>query len=123
VSLQRPDKIRSFRDLEIWQRGIILTEAVYESTKAFPKEELYGLVAQLRRTAVSIPSNIAEGFARRHNKEYKQFLHISLGSCAELTTQVIIASKLRYIADKAADDMVNEVEEISRMTMSLIKKL
>jgi len=100
-----------------------LTEAVYESTKAFPKEELYGLVAQLRRTAVSIPSNIAEGFARRHNKEYKQFLHISLGSCAELTTQVIIASKLRYIADKAADDMVNEVEEISRMTMSLIKKL
>ena len=123
MSLQRPDKIRSFRDLEIWQRGIILTEAVYESTKAFPKEELYGLVAQLRRTAVSIPSNIAEGFARRHNKEYKQFLHISLGSCAELTTQVIIASKLRYIADKAAAAMVNEIEEISKMTMGLIKKL
>ena len=123
MSLQRPDKIRSFRDLEIWQRGIILTEAVYESTKAFPKEELYGLVAQLRRTAVSIPSNIAEGFARRHNKEYKQFLHISLGSCAELTTQVIIASNLRYIAGKAAVAMVNEIEEISRMTMSLIKKL
>ncbi len=71
MPLQRPDKIRSFRDLEIWQRGIVLTEAVYESTKVFPKEELYGLVAQLRRTAVSIPSNIAEGFARRHNKEYK----------------------------------------------------
>ena len=123
MSLQRPDKIRSFRDLEIWQRGIILTEAVYESTKAFPKEELYGLVAQLRRTAVSIPSNIAEGFARRHNREYKQFLHISLGSCAELTTQVIIASKLRYIAGNAAAVMVNEIEEISRMTMSLIKKL
>lgn len=123
MSLQRPDKIRSFRDLEIWQRGIILTEAVYESTKAFPKEELYGLVAQLRRTAVSIPSNIAEGFARRHNKEYKQFLHISLGSRAELTTQVIIASNLRYIAGKAAAAMVNEIEEISRMTMSLIKKL
>ena len=123
MPLQRPDKIRSFRDLEIWQRGIVLTEAVYESTKVFPKEELYGLVAQLRRTAVSIPSNIAEGFARRHNKEYKQFLHISLGSCAELTTQVIIASKLRYIADKAAAAVVNEIEEISRMTMSLIKKL
>ena len=123
MPLQRPDKIRSFRDLEIWQRGIILTEVVYESTKAFPKEELYGLVAQLRRTAVSIPSNIAEGFARRHNKEYKQFLHISLGSCAELTTQVIIASKLRYIADKAAAAMVNEIEEISKMTMGLIKKL
>ncbi len=123
MSLQRPDKICSFRDLEIWQRGIILTETVYESTKTFPKEELYGLVAQLRRTAVSIPSNIAEGFARRHNREYKQFLHISLGSCAELTTQVIIASKLRYIAGKAAAAMVNEIEEISRMTMSLIKKL
>jgi four helix bundle protein len=123
MSLQRPDKIRSFRDLEIWQRGIILTETVYESTRAFPNEELYGLVSQLRRTAVSIPSNIAEGFAMRHNKEYKQFLRISLGSCAELTTQVIIAYKLRFIADKAADAMVNEIEEISRMIMSLIKKL
>ncbi|MFZ0034951.1 MAG: four helix bundle protein [Sedimentisphaerales bacterium] len=123
MSLQRPDKIRSFRDLEIWQRGIVLTEVVYQSTKAFPNEELYGLVSQLRRTAVLIPSNIAEGFARQHNKEYKQFLRISLGSCAELTTQVIIASKLRYIAGKAAVAMVNEIEEISRMTMSLIKKL
>ncbi len=123
MALQRPNKIRSFKDLEIWRRGITLTEAVYASTKMFPKEELYGLVSQLRRAAVSIPSNIAEGFGRSHSKEYKQFLHVSLGSCAELITQVIIASKLKYITDKAADALVNEIEEISKMTTSLIKKL
>lgn len=123
MALQRPNKIRSFRDLEIWQRGITLTEAVYQSTKAFPKEELYGLVSQLRRTAVSVPSNIAEGFGRRYNKEYRQFLHIALGSCAELTTQVIIAERLKYVGKELAERLTAEADEICRMTMSLIKKL
>ncbi|MFA5553055.1 MAG: four helix bundle protein [Phycisphaerae bacterium] len=120
---QRPNKISSFRDLEIWQRGITLTEAIYESTKTFPKEELYGLVSQIRRSAVSISSNIAEGFGRRYNKEYKHFLHISLGSCAELSTQVTIAERLKYINQETAGGFVTEADEISRMIMSLIKKL
>ena len=73
-------KIKNFRDLKIWQRGVRLVEDIYQTTKNFPKEEVYGLTGQLRRAAVSIPSNIAEGFARSSNKEYKQFLYFALGS-------------------------------------------
>lgn len=82
----RPVRIQSFRDLEIWQRGISLAETIYDTTKSLPREELYGLASQLRKAAVSVPSNIAEGFGRKHNKEYRQFLHVALGSCAELIT-------------------------------------
>jgi len=116
-------KIKSFMDLKIWQKGIYLVEQVYAVSRNFPKEEMYGLKSQLRRSAVSIPSNIAEGFARLHNREYRNFLYISLGSCAELTTQIIIASRLKYIDKTKADTLLNEIEEISKMTMSLIKKL
>ncbi len=116
-------KIRSFRDLDIWKRSIKLVEGIYGITKSFPKEEMYGLTSQLRRAAVSIPSNISEGFARLHSREYKQFLYTSLGSCAELTTQIIIASRLRYLEDGKVDELLSEIDEISKMTMSLIKKL
>jgi four helix bundle protein len=81
------------------------------------------LTSQLRRSAVSIPSNIAEGFARFSNKEYKQFLFISLGNWAELSTQIIIASRLGYLESKEAGQLLKEIDEISKMTMSLIKKL
>ena len=121
---QRPaTKIRSFKDLEIWRKGIKLVEDVYVATRTFPREELYGLTSQMRRSAVSIPSNISEGFARFHNKEYKRFLRMSLGNCAELTTQIIIASQLGYIQEDKADAMAEQIEEVSRMTMGLIKKL
>lgn len=116
-------KIRSFRDLEIWKRGVDLVEEVYAVTKTFPKEEIYGLASQMRRSAVSVPSNIAEGFTRFHNKEYKHFLYVSLGSGAELTTQIIISARLKYIEDSKADALVHNIEEISKMTMGLIKKL
>ena len=116
-------KIKSFKDLLIWQKGIQLVEDIYNVSKMFPKEEIYGLQSQLRRSAVSIPSNIAEGFARFHNKEYRQFLYIALGSCAELTTQIIIASRLGYIKERKTNALLSEIEKISKMTMSLIKKL
>jgi four helix bundle protein len=116
-------RAKSFRDLEIWKRSVGLVEEIYRVTKGFPKEELYGLAGQLRRAAVSVPSNIAEGFARFHKREYKQFLYVSLGSCAEITTQIIIASKLGYIEDEKAGVLLSETEEISKMTMGLIKKL
>lgn len=76
------EKIKSFKDLKIWQKGIEIVKDVYDITKSFPKEELYGLTSQMRRCVVSIPSNIAEGFKRYHNKEFKQFLYITLGSSA-----------------------------------------
>lgn len=116
-------KIKSFRDLEIWKRSMKLVEEIYNLTKTFTKDEIYGLTSQLRRSAVSIPSNIAEGFARFHNKEYRQFLYLSLGSCAELITQLIIASRLQYAPAKTIDTMIDETEQISKMTMSLIKRL
>ena len=81
------------------------------------------MTSQLRRSAVSIPSNVAKGFARFHNKEYRQFLFISLGSCAELSTQIIIALRLGYFENKEANQLLNEIDEISKMTMNLIKKL
>ncbi len=116
-------KIKSFKDLKIWQKGIQLVEDVYNASRNFPKEEIYGLQSQMRRSAVSIPSNISEGFARLHNREYRNFLYISLGSCAELTTQIIIASRLNYVMDTKADVRLMAIDELSKMTMSLIKKL
>jgi four helix bundle protein len=117
------EKIKCFQDLKIWQKGIQLVEQIYDTSKSFPKEEIYGLQSQIRRSAVSIPSNMAEGFARFHNKEYRNFLYIALGSCAELTTQIIIAARLKYIEQTKADGIISMIEQISKMTMSLIKKL
>jgi four helix bundle protein len=90
-------KVKDYKDLKVWQKGIEVVDKIYSVTHSFPKDELYGLVNQMRRAAVSIPSNIAEGFVRQHTKEYKQFLYSSLGSCAELDTQLIIANRRNYI--------------------------
>ncbi|MFC2091709.1 four helix bundle protein [Elusimicrobiota bacterium] len=116
-------KIKSYEDLEIWQRSMDLVEKIYHFSKSFPKEEVYGLTSQIRRAAISIPSNISEGFARYHNKEYRHFLYIALGSCAELSTQILIAERLRYMNKPDADLIVKEISEISKMTMNLIKKI
>jgi len=116
-------KIKSFKDLEIWKRSVKLVEDVYVVTRSFPNEETYALTSQMRRSAVSMPSNISEGFARLHNKEYRQFLYMSLGSGAELTTQLTIASRLGYVNKDKTDKLLDEIDELSRMTMSLIKKL
>ena len=91
--IQKP-KVKSFQDLEIWKRGIKLVENIYTATRSFPKEEIYGLSSQLRRAAVSVPSNIAEGFSRASSNEFEQFLYISRGSCSEVATQLIIAKNL-----------------------------
>lgn len=116
-------KVRDYKDLNVWQKGIEIVDKIYELTDSFPKSELYGLAGQMRRAAVSIASNIAEGFARKSNKEYKQFLYISLGSCAELDTQLIIANRRNYIADKDAQDLAENINHESRMISSLINKL
>ena len=117
------EKIKSFKDLRIWQKGIEIVSDIYISTKNFPKEELFSLTSQLRRSAISIPSNIAEGFKRFHNKEYKQFLFITLGSCAELETQIIIAKELKYINENEEAKLVEKLDHIGKMISSLIKKL
>ena len=117
------EKIINFQDLRIWQIGIEVVKDIYILTKKFPKEELYGLTSQMRRSAVSIPTNIAEGFRRYHNKEYKQFLYIALGSCAELETQIIIANELDYINETNKTGLIEKIKYICRMTVKLINKL
>ncbi len=115
--------VKDFRDLKIWNGGIDLVEKIYKITKSFPQEELYCLTSQLRRASISVPSNIAEGFARHSSKEYKQFLYISLGSCAEITTQIIVALKLGYLRERESKQLQQEIDTLSKMTMSLIKKI
>jgi len=116
-------KIRKLEDLSIWQRGMSPVESVYALTRSFPKDEMYVLTAQLRRAAISIPSNIAEGFARLHDKEYRSFLYTALGSAAELKTQIMIARRLECLGEPQAPPLSQEIDEISKMIMALIKKL
>ncbi len=117
------EKIQSFKQLKIWQKGVEISKKVYALTNNFPKEEVYGLTAQMRRASVSIPSNIAEGFKRYHPKEYKQFLHITLGSAAELETQGVIAHELGFIGKEHFADLAEHLDHLGKMVSSLLKKL
>jgi len=119
----RPLKIKNFRDLEIWQFGKKIVLQIYEMTNTFPHIEKYGLVSQMRRAALSIPSNIAEGFNRCHNKEYKQFLFIALGSCAELETQLEICFDLKLLKGDIFTEAIEFIQSESKMLRSLISKL
>lgn len=116
-------KIKTFRDLMVWQKGIELVKEVYRITKDFPREEQYCIVNQMRRAAISIPSNIAEGFRRRHNKEHRQFLNIALGSSAELETQIVISKELKFISSNNETILLELIDHICRMIVNLSKKL
>ena len=116
-------KIKSFRDLDVWKLGKKIVVNVYRVTKEFPKDELYGLVGQMKRAGLSIPSNVAEGFNRIHNREYRQFLYIALGSCAELETQIEIALELGYLSQINHDELLEDMDHESKMLRNLIKRL
>ncbi|MCG8379465.1 MAG: four helix bundle protein, partial [Proteobacteria bacterium] len=107
--------IRNFRDLEVWKLGKTIVKDVYGITAYFPKSEMYGLVSQMRRASISIPSNIAEGFNRYHNKEYRQFLYIALGSCAEFETQLEIATELGFLKLKPKDEIIEKINHENGM--------
>ena len=113
--------MKTHKDLEVWKKGIELVTVVYQVTKSFPKEEIYGLTNQIRRAAVSVPSNIAEGSARASQKELIQFLHIALGSLAELETQFIIARNLEYIKPEEDESIDSRISGLIRMLSSFIK--
>ena len=104
----------SFRNLRVWQQAMELTMAVYRSTASFPKHELYGLVQQMRRAAVSVASNIAEGKGRRHDKEFRQFLFHARGSLLELETQLEIATKLEYLTGKESSEVLALATQVGR---------
>ncbi len=111
------------KNLIVWKKGVDLTTYIYQITKDFPHEERYGLVDQIRRASVSIPSNIAEGSKRSTKKDFKSFLHFALGSVAELETQIIIAINLKYINEKDSVYPLKELDEISKILHTLIKRL
>ena len=110
--------MKTHKDLEIWKKAIDLVEDSYRSTKKFPLEELYGLTSQLRRSVLSVPSNIAEGAARQSTKEFLQFLYVALGSLSEMETQAIIAQRLDYPLD---EKIVNDIQVLRRQMLSFIK--
>ena len=116
-------KINSYKELTLWQKSIDLVEQIFKITDKFPKSELYGLVSQMRRAAVSIPSNIAEGAGRQHTKEFIQFLAVAEGSATELETQLIIALRLKFIDNKDYEVVSALLLEIFKMLRVLIKKL
>jgi four helix bundle protein len=110
-------QIRSYMDLLVWQKGIDLVEEVYRAIGAFPADERYVLGAQIRRSAISVPSNIAEGQARQHTGEFRQFLYISLGSLAELDTQLIIAARLDYVGEDSLRLLLEKITELRKMLL------
>jgi four helix bundle protein len=115
--------ISSFRDLIVWQKSLLLVKEVYEFTSRYPATELYGLTNQMRRAAVSIPSNIAEGYGRKSTGEYKRFLQISVGSLYELQTQIEIGLLLTFLSDSGHEHLVAKTVELDRMLFALIRKL
>lgn len=117
------EKIKSYRDLETWQKAIELVEEVYKETRLFPKEEIYGLVSQMRRAAVSVPSNIAEGQGRNSTNEFLRFLSIVYGSLCELGTQIIIVRNLTYLNSQSYERLEDMVARVGRMIHGLSNSL
>lgn len=115
--------INSYKELTVWQKSFRFSLNIYRITKNFPKDEIYALTSQMRRAAVSIPSNIAEGFARKRKLEYIQFLQIAYASGAEVETQILIARELNYISDIECKKLIADLEEITKMLNSLVAKI
>ena len=114
---------QGYRDLVIWQRAVALVPAVYSAIRSFPKYETFGLSDQIRRAAVSIPANVAEGQARQHKKEFLQHLAIARGSLAELHTLLIVANRLVYLSDQGLSDLEAQISEVGRPLNGLMSKL
>ena len=117
------EKVNSYKDLLVWQRTMDLVETTYRITAKFPPSEQWGLTSQMRRAAVSVPSNIAEGYGRQATGEYRHHLSMSRGSLLELETQVLLCRRLKYLEAADAESVLDEIEEISKMLGALISKL
>ena len=113
------DGVTGYRDLLVWRKALNWAEAIYEATSHWPRDERFGLISQIRRAAVSVASNIAEGAARRSTGEFMQFLGMSRGSLAEAETQLLLAERLGYLPVSDAAALLGAAEEISRMLVAL----
>lgn len=117
------NEVKSFEDLEVWKKSVDAAVLTFEITEEFPKQVQWSLGTQMNRSSVSMGSNIAEGCERQHTTEYIQFCHISLGSCAELYTQLAIAKRRKYVSDEKAVKLGTEINSIRRMTKNMVKSL
>jgi four helix bundle protein len=115
--------VKTYRELVAWQKAMDLVEVVYRSTSGFPKEEIYGLTSQVRRAAVSVPSNIAEGQGRTSTRDFLNFLSIAAGSLCEMETQLLIAQRLHYLAATASTELLNRSAEVARVLHGLRRAL
>ena len=115
--------IRDYRDLLIWQGAMKLAKAIYSATATFPVAEMYGLTSQIRRSAISVPSNIAEGHGRENEGDFRRFLAIARGSLAELQTQLILSGDLGFIENEAVAPLLKSTEELARMIRGMQKSL
>ncbi len=115
--------MHNFRELKIWQRSMDLAEVVYKMTLSFPKEEIYGLSSQLKRCAVSVPSNIPEGAGRASNKQFKHFLEFSMGSCNEIQTQTELAGRFNYISNEIRTQILDESIQVYKMILGFYNSL
>jgi four helix bundle protein len=115
--------MKNFKNLKVWQKGIELVKLIYIKTSNFPKEEIFGLTSQIRRSAVSIPSNISEGAGRGTKKELNNFLNLALGSTYELETQLIISREIGFISNEDFDSLYSILDEIQKMIFGLQKSL
>lgn len=115
--------ITSYKELDVWKKSMLLVREIYIKTSNFSENEKFGLISQMRRASVSIPSNIAEGWGRKTNKDYVKFLHISLGSLYELETQVIICEKINLISKDQLIEIYEFINDIGKMLNILIYKL
>lgn len=115
--------MKNFKKLEVWQRGIDIVKCAYELTKLLPNEEKYNLISQINHSAVSIPSNIAEGSSRKSEKDYFRFLEIALGSCFELETQIIILNELNFVSENQTLKIIESIEAEEKQLLSFMNIL
>jgi four helix bundle protein len=115
--------LKNYKELQVWQKGYQLCLQIYKITKKFSKEEQYGLISQIRRAAVSVPSKIAEGYGRKTTPDYLRSLYIAYGSNCELETQIMLSRDLDYIFSNDSEKFLNEIRDVERMLKALIKSL
>jgi four helix bundle protein len=115
--------MKSYKELNVWKKSFELVHSVYRVTRVFPREELFALVSQMRRAAISIPSNIAEGCSRKTTREYIQFVQIAFGSAAELETQIALAKELGYLSDEEFGHLNSKTHEVLKMLNGLLSSL
>ena len=115
--------MKNYQELVVWQKAMVLAEEVYKLVRFFPRDELYSLSAQLKRSCVSVPSNIAEGYSRYSTKDYIRFLYIARGSLSEVQTQLLLSIKLKFVTDEQASISLSLSDEIGKMLNAIISKL